>query len=83
MRYEFEQKLKKIIAECGEGIDSNVIDSKTDLIRDFGFSSINIIQLIVALESEFDIEIDDEYLVFEKLSPYIELVTILRKKLGI
>lgn len=82
MEYKFEQRLKQAIAECGNDINISKINKETDLIRDFNFTSIDIIQLVVALETAFGIEIDDQYLVFEKLSPYHELVTMIREKLG-
>lgn len=79
---KFDKKLKEIIVECKDGIDITKIDEQIDLVRDFGFDSINIIQLIVQIESEFDIEIGDEDLILARLSPYKNLVEILNKKLG-
>ena len=81
MSHKFEGKLKKIINFCGDSVDIDQINEETDLVRDFAFNSISIIQLIVQIENEFDIEIDDEYLLQEKLSPYKSLVEILKNKL--
>ena len=81
MAYKFEGKLKEVIVSCGEAIVLEQIDENTDLVRDFGYNSINIIQLVVELESVFNIEVDDENLLQEKLSPYKSLVEILKVKL--
>jgi acyl carrier protein len=82
MAYKFEDKLKETIVSCGESIDISTINEDTDLVRDYNFNSINIIQLVVELESVFDIEIDDENLLQEKLSPYKNLIVILKNKLN-
>ena len=82
MAYKFEKKLKEIIVLCGEAVDINKIDANTDLVKDFEFSSINIIQLVVEIESIFEVEIEDENLFLEKLSNYSNLVNILRTKLN-
>lgn len=83
MAYKFEERLKAVIVSCRDDIDLSKINEKTDLVRDFGFDSINMIQLVVDIESTFDIEIGDENLLQEKLSPYISLVEILKAKLSI
>jgi len=82
MVYKFEEKLKEIIVSCGDGVNIDAINEGSDLVRDFNFNSINVIQLVVQLESEFYIEIDDENLLLEKLSPYNGLIEILKAKLN-
>ena len=77
-----EEKLKEIIVSCGESIEIKEINEDADLVRDFAFDSIRIIQLVMLLEREFDIEIDDDFLLQEKLSPYKNLVEILKIKMG-
>ena len=78
MNYELD--LKRVIICCKEDITIDQIKDDTDLVRDLGFDSINMIQLIVEFEKNFDIEIDDEYLTFEFLSSYQKLKEILKKK---
>lgn len=78
---EIENRLKDIIVSCVEDINFSDINENTDLVRDYNFNSINIIHLVVEIEHAFDIEIDDEDLLLEKLSPFINLIKILRKKL--
>lgn len=77
---ELEVKLKEIITLCGGSIDKDSLNESTDLVRDFGFNSVNIIQLLVLLEIEFNIQIDDGDIVFEKLSTYRGLLDILNAK---
>ena len=49
--------------------------------KDLGFDSIMMIELIVEIEEEFDIEIDDEDLVFEEFDHFSSLVEIVDKQL--
>lgn len=54
-----EEKVKKIVSEqlgCAE--DSIKIDSA--FVEDLGADSLDLTELIMAMEEEFDIEIDDE-----------------------
>lgn len=78
MEYSFEDQLKSIISSCGNDIDINMINRKTDLVKDFGFSSLNMVQLVVKMEEEFNIIIEDDYLLIEKLSPYESLLKLLK-----
>ena len=52
------EKLTKIIREH-TGDDSIVIDETTVLISDIGLSSLDVVNLVCAVEDEFDIEIPD------------------------
>ena len=55
---EFE-KLKKIIAEV-LNVDEEEITMETTFVDDLGADSLDIFQIIMGLEEEFDIEIDNE-----------------------
>jgi len=55
---EFE-KLKKIIAEV-LNVDENEIAMETTFVDDLGADSLDIFQIIMGLEEEFDIEIANE-----------------------
>lgn len=79
---EVEQRLKELIASTGEFIAVDKIDENTDMVQDFGFSSIEIIQLIVMIEDEFEFEFDDDELVVEKIAKYKDLVEIIKDKLN-
>lgn len=77
-----EIKLKEIIVTIkSNGIDICSINNKTNLTTDLGFDSLEIVELIVELENEFNIEFDDDDLdienitVFHKLLETIEIKT--------
>ena len=55
---EFE-KLKKIIAEV-LNVDEEEISMDTTFVDDLGADSLDVFQIIMALEEEFDIEIANE-----------------------
>lgn len=55
---EFE-KLKKIIAEV-LNVDEEEITADTTFVDDLGADSLDIFQIIMGLEEEFDIEIPNE-----------------------
>lgn len=53
------QKVKSIIADQ-LGVDEEEITMESSFIDDLGADSLDIVELIMALESEFDIEFPDE-----------------------
>ena len=55
---EFE-KLKKIIAEV-LNVDEEEITMETTFVDDLGADSLDVLQIIMGLEEEFDIEIPNE-----------------------
>ena len=55
---EFE-KLKKIIAEV-LNVDEEEITMETTFVDDLGADSLDVFQIIMGLEEEFDIEIQNE-----------------------
>ena len=55
---EFEQ-LKKIIAEV-LNVDEEEISMETTFVDDLGADSLDVFQIIMGLEEEFDIEIPNE-----------------------
>ena len=55
---EFE-KLKKIIAEV-LNVDEEEITMDTTFVDDLGADSLDIFQIIMGIEEEFEIEIDNE-----------------------
>lgn len=59
---------------------SNIM--KLDLLNDLGFNSISFIELIVELESVFNIEFDDEMLLIEKLSSAEKICSAVEEILG-
>ncbi len=74
-----DEKLKEIIVRCGVGIEKEKINLKTNLINDLGFESVNIVELVVDIETEFDVEIEDEYLDPSIIAEYDKLLEMVLK----
>ncbi len=51
--------LEKIIAES-LGVDQDMIKDESNFVNDLGADSLNIVELVMAIEEEFDMEIPDE-----------------------
>jgi acyl carrier protein len=54
-----EQKVKQIIAEQ-LGVDESQVDNTASFVDDLGADSLDIVELTMALEEAFDLEIPDE-----------------------
>ena len=52
-------KLKNIVAES-LGVDAEEVTEKSYFIEDLGADSLDIVELVMAIEKEFDVEIPDE-----------------------
>ena len=79
-----DKKLKSIIitiaTHVAQDVDENLINENTILTSELGYDSVQIIELIVALEDEFNIEIDDDDLDIENLTNYGNLYEMICKK---
>ena len=53
------EKVKEIIVNQ-LGVDADEITMNSDFIEDLGADSLDVVEFIMALESEFDIEIPEE-----------------------
>ncbi len=53
------EKVQDIVAE-GLGLDKSKITMESDLSNDLGADSLDAVELIMAIEEEFDINIEDE-----------------------
>lgn len=51
-------KIKAILSEYS-GIGANEMSKGTELVSDLGLSSLDMVNIVVAFEDEFDIEIPD------------------------
>ena len=54
-----EQKVKEIIVEQ-LGVDENQVDPSASFVDDLGANSLDIVELVMAFEEAFDIDIPDE-----------------------
>ena len=58
---EIEERVKRVIAAHLKGIDPSQITAESDFVKDLGADSLDVVQLIIAMEEEFDLgEIPDE-----------------------
>ncbi len=64
--------IEKVLQECK-------IDYSGDKDKEMTLQSVQLVSLIVALEEEFDIEVPDEYMVFEALNTYHKIENMLRE----
>lgn len=53
------EKIRKILAEQFS-MSENEITADTSFAEDIGADSLDLVELVMALEQEFDVEIDDE-----------------------
>ena len=56
---EIKDKITKIIVDQ-LGVDEKEVTLKASFVDDLGADSLDIVELVMALEEEFDIEISDE-----------------------
>ncbi len=54
-----EQKVKSIIAEQ-LGVQEDEVKPESSFIEDLGADSLDIVELVMAMEEEFEVEIPDE-----------------------
>ncbi len=73
------EKVKEIIVEQ-LGVDVNEVSEEASFIDDLGADSLDTVELVMAFEEEFDIEIPDEDA--EKLTTVKQAVDYLEKKLA-
>ncbi|MBE3590275.1 MAG: acyl carrier protein [Firmicutes bacterium] len=59
MADEIFQRIKKIIVEQ-LGVEEDQVTPESSFIDDLGADSLDIVELVMALEEEFDMEIPDE-----------------------
>lgn len=51
--------IEKIIAEV-VGCDKDLVKDDSNFVDDLGFDSLNVVELVMQIEEEFDIEIPDD-----------------------
>jgi acyl carrier protein len=59
MNQEIFEKVKKIVAEQLD-VDADTVKPEAEFASDLGADSLDTVELVMALEEEFDIEIPDE-----------------------
>ncbi len=74
-----EARVKKIIIEQ-LAVDAAEVTPQAQFVQDLGADSLDTVELVMALEEEFDIEIPDEDA--EKIKTVGEAVTYITEKSG-
>ncbi|MCK5268652.1 MAG: acyl carrier protein [Spirochaetes bacterium] len=72
-----EERVKKIIIEQ-LAVDTSEVNSDAKFVQDLGADSLDTVELVMALEEEFDIEIPDEDA--EKMTTVGEAVKYIEEK---
>lgn len=75
--YKMDEKVKKIIEEQ-LGVEGDKIQENASFIDDLGADSLDIVELVMAMEEEYDIEIPDEDA--EKLKTVGDVSNYLKEK---
>jgi acyl carrier protein len=76
---DVEVKVKEIIVEQ-LGVDAEEVTTGASFIEDLGADSLDTVELVMALEEEFDLEIPDEDA--EKIAKVQDAVTYISSKIG-
>jgi acyl carrier protein len=71
-----EEKVKEIIVDQ-LGVDENQVVASASFIEDLGADSLDTVELVMALEEEFDVEISDEDA--EKISKVQDAIDYINK----
>ncbi|RMD95300.1 MAG: acyl carrier protein [Calditrichaeota bacterium] len=74
-----EDKVKQIIVEQ-LGVDESEVTPEASFIDDLGADSLDTVELVMAFEEEFDIEIPDEDA--EKMATVGDAIKYLKDKIG-
>jgi acyl carrier protein len=72
-----EERVKKIVAEQ-LGIDANNIVDSASFVDDLGADSLDTVELVMALEEEFETEIPDDEA--EKITTIQQTITYIRER---
>lgn len=82
MAEDIKFKLLSIIKENAELVKDINISQYDEKLEDFGVNSISFIKMVVAIESEYGFEFDDEDLDFTKINTVNKLVEYIENKLS-
>lgn len=72
------EKVKAILSAQFD-VDENTITEETDIANDLGADSLDVVDMLMSLEDEFDVEIPDEEI--EKLTKVGKLVAYLEERI--
>ena len=75
---EVFEKIKEIIVEQ-LGVAETSVTMEASFIDDLGADSLDIVELVMALEEEFDIEIDAKYVIAENFKNKEAIIALVRR----
>lgn len=78
-RNVIEERLRHIACEQ-LGVDAKKVRSDTDFIEDLGADSLDIVELVMAIEEEYDLEVSDEEA--ERMATFGDVVAAVAQRLG-
>ena len=78
MASQIEQKVREIIVEQ-LGVDPEQVTQEASFVDDLGADSLDTVELVMALEEEFDLEIPDEDA--EKITPVGEAIEYIERNM--
>lgn len=78
---EVVERLKKIMIENISPKINFEESEKFNLLDDVGFNSVMMVELIIAIESEFNIEFEDDFLDYETFANFDKLKNLIIKYL--
>ena len=79
-RNEMQKKVVDIIANQ-LGVDKEIVTPEANVVDDLGADSLDVVELVMALEEAFDLEIPDEEA--EKIRAVKDVIEYLAKALSI
>lgn len=79
-RNAMEKKVMDIIARQ-LGVDREIVTPQANVVDDLGADSLDVVELVMELETEFDLEIPDEEA--EKIRTVKDIVEYLAKSLSL
>lgn len=85
MDVEIKTKLSNLLYNYSKNNMKEIkeINETTRFIEDLGFNSINFIKIVILIEIEFDFEFDDDYLTFDKVSTFSDLLNYILFKIRV
>ena len=72
------EKIKAILAEQFD-IDEDQITEETDIQQDLGADSLDVVDLVMTIEDEFEVEVPDDQI--ETVRTVADLVSFIEKKI--
>ncbi|BAS27464.1 acyl carrier protein [Limnochorda pilosa] len=79
MDTEIYEKVKQIIVDQ-LGKDADEVKPESNFVQDLGADSLDIVELVMAFEEEFDLEIPDD--AAEKIATVADAVTYIKQQKG-